>query len=175
VPYYIDIERRFVVFRGEKFAQAGEVVVDGETSWACRLVDGQALSEEQIEALRNGSPAAFHSAAPPRALGADPSLPQQYVARGAVTQSSSSSSGGPRSRARSAAIVAEIIGWIVGVAGVIGGLIIARTPDESGWDTTYPFVGVGLGISFAALAQASLLIMVSAFVQWRVSPDAQRS
>lgn len=74
--------------------------------------------------------------------------------------------------------------WVIALAflgvlfGVIGGIIIALQTEVSGsgWsrDETRPYVGYGLGLVFAAVLQAAVLIMIAAYVKYRVE-STQRS
>ena len=60
------------------------------------------------------------------------------------------------------------------LAGVVGGILMVFRTDEScsapyDCSTTHPYVGMGVGLAVAAAFQASIVIMVAAYIQARTS------
>ncbi len=170
MPFIVNVQRGSVAQRTDARTRLGEFVVDGETAAVCGLFDGQMLSEGQVQALRDGSLSAFRRASE-GLMTDEPAGAGPTVGPGAPVGEVKGPSDltGPGARAVAAAGVAEVIAWISGVAGVILGIALAMQKEYEGWDEySRPYVGLGVGVALASVFQASLLIMVAAFIQWRI-------
>ena len=68
----------------------------------------------------------------------------------------------------------ETFAWLVLVAGVAGGGILAWTKvtscsSEYSCTTSRPFIGVGLGVAAASAFQAAIVLMIAAYIQARTA------
>ena len=48
---------------------------------------------------------------------------------------------------------------------VIGGLIIAAQTSYDGYETTHPYIGVGIGIAIGGSINCLMIIMVAAYIK----------
>lgn len=154
MPFYVNTEQRLVIERPRgSIAQPGEFFVDGDTVREIQLVNGQVLTAEQLKILREWVTSSKGS-------------PGTEVPRGGLV---TGSPGGSGARALAAASFAEIIGWLLALAGAVLGVAVAVQEEYDGFSgSSHPYVWAGIAIGVAAIFQASLVIMISAYIQWRI-------
>lgn len=186
MAFYIDIKNGRIVQRPVGTSSGPDhVVVDTDTARMCELADGQSVSPEQIQALRDGSsigyrratlqaadpersprpPSISRGSSPPLTL---PSEPSPNGSQPTKNRQSSPAAG----RARAAASFVEAVAWVVGVLGVIGGALLAIQTDVSEFtgEQSHPYVVAGIGLAVASAFQACIVIMIAAYIQFRTEP-----
>jgi hypothetical protein len=72
-------------------------------------------------------------------------------------------------RAKRAAFIVEIFGWNIAILGAIAGIIIAAQSETTYLGVKdYPYIDYGIGVITAAIVYGATIIMVGAYIQWRV-------
>lgn len=80
-------------------------------------------------------------------------------------------------RARGAAATVEALSWILMFLGIVVGIVVAIQKEVSFAtdETTHPYVGTGIAIIVVSIFQACTLIMISAYIQFRVTESSARN
>jgi hypothetical protein len=80
----------------------------------------------------------------------------------------------PTERAARIAKAVESFAWVLLVAGIVGGAVLAWTTrtvctSEFSCNATHPFIGLGIGVGVSAAFQSAVVVMISAYIQARTT------
>jgi hypothetical protein len=176
VPYFVELTEMRVVVRPRRRAPVGrQELIDTDTAILCDLDDGQILSNEQLDALRNRSVTSYQTAAPPIA----PQIVEHKTtstASAIADEQRDITNADVRQEARRQNVVhsaqnlnalCELIGAVfvvLGVLGVVAGIVIARSEATVVIDSLRVVrkrqnVGIGVVVAIGSAVQAGLIVI----------------
>lgn len=150
MPYFIHIESRIVTVTPPGQAMGpGYVEVPSEVAVRYSLAHGSVLTSEQVAVLDDARP---------------------YQSPSTSNDSSVPSARGVARAAEQIALLVEVLAWVLGAASVIVGLALATRQEEigNGFETSHPYIGVGVGLAVGGLFQSLFVVMIAKYIRARM-------